>query len=448
MAEQQSLPIANRTARPTQLADRLGTRGLIITGIASILGFLALTVGLYATIPLSTAALATGHVTQSGQKQIVQSSQAGTVRHIHVRDGQSVTSNASLLSLDNTDLTAALEDATTQRISLAIELSRWHAERHNTANLTLPDWLLKQPEEKLINEQYSNQLDILAARRTQFEDSREQLASRTRQLQNDIEARQALAKKLSTKRSLIDTELKRRQRLRTQGLTTQSRLFELQNSLSDLDVDIARNDADLSVLTESLNELSADLSRLGSVRRAEIVESTNQTETRLNSATQQLQTLQAKIDQLEIRAPIDGYVVNPAVSTIGAWVDVGQPLLEIVPVGSPLQVEIKIDQKDRDSIEVGQRAEIRFSAFDRRSTFPVEGEVNMISPDPLIDPVTGNSVYRTTLALLEDPAEALNGGAIVPGMQADVVIITGRQTLLGYMLSPINRSLNRALKEQ
>jgi len=132
---------------------------------------------------------------------------------------------------------------------------------------------------------------------------------------------------------------------------------------------------------------------------------------------------------------------------VGGVVIAGDTIMEILPKNERLLINGRVPPKDRDSIRVGQRAEIRFSAFSQRSTLPVEGEVKLISADRVVDPLTSLPYYSTTIELLEDPTHALNGEPIFPGMQADILIITGAQTFLQYLASPITRSFNKAFRE-
>jgi len=110
-------------------------------------------------------------------------------------------------------------------------------------------------------------------------------------------------------------------------------------------------------------------------------------------------------------------------------------------------VEARINPMDRDTVRVGQDAEVRFSAFNRRLTDPVRARVTLISADRLIDSVTNENFYQAKIELLEDPMQVLNGGNIYPGMQAEVFIVTGSRTALSYLIAPVTGSFNRAFRE-
>jgi HlyD family type I secretion membrane fusion protein len=146
-------------------------------------------------------------------------------------------------------------------------------------------------------------------------------------------------------------------------------------------------------------------------------------------------------------APIDGTVVRLQVHTVGGVVAPGMPILDIVPGNDTLLIDARVDPKDRDVVRTGLPAEIRFTAFSRRSTAPVKGRVVSISADSLADERTGQPYYLARVELSEDPSVALGEGGVHPGMQADVLIVTGERTALSYLFRPIMRSLNRSLIE-
>jgi HlyD family secretion protein len=150
----------------------------------------------------------------------------------------------------------------------------------------------------------------------------------------------------------------------------------------------------------------------------------------------------------KIRAPINGHVVNLQVHTIGGVVASGTPVLDIVPDNDQLVVEAHLDPKDRDVIASGMPAEVRFTAFNQRNSMPVKGRVVWISADGMSDERSGLQYYVARIELVEDPSKALNGASIHPGMQANVMIVTGQKTVLSHLFRPITRTVTGAFREE
>jgi HlyD family secretion protein len=126
----------------------------------------------------------------------------------------------------------------------------------------------------------------------------------------------------------------------------------------------------------------------------------------------------------------------------------GTPILDIVPDNDKLVIEAHLDPKDRDVVGGGMPAEVRFTAFNQRNSMPVKGRVVWISADGLKDERTGQPYYSARIELVEDPAKALSGGSIYPGMQANVMIVTGERTALSYLFRPLTRTFNAAFREE
>ena len=143
----------------------------------------------------------------------------------------------------------------------------------------------------------------------------------------------------------------------------------------------------------------------------------------------------------------DGTIVGLQVHTPGGVIAPGEPLMDIVPSGERLVIEARVDPNDIDVVEAGLPARVLLTAFNLRSLAPIEGRVVWVSADRLIDERTGQAYYLARIELVEDPAEVLDGASLYPGMQADVMIVTGERTALEYLIRPISRSFDRAFRE-
>ena len=144
---------------------------------------------------------------------------------------------------------------------------------------------------------------------------------------------------------------------------------------------------------------------------------------------------------------IDGVIMGLSVHTIGGVIGPGELIMELVPLDDKLIVEARVNPGDIDKIRVGLNAQVRFPALSQRNSVPVDANVIFVSADGLVDEVTRESYFLAKVTLTDGFRKALNGVEIVPGMQAEVMIITGEQTPLDYLINPISASLNRAWRE-
>ncbi len=182
---------------------------------------------------------------------------------------------------------------------------------------------------------------------------------------------------------------------------------------------------------------------------------------RLNQVVEELRKVQAEIYALnervraagdvlartDIRAPRAGTVVDLQVHTAGGVIAPGAALLDIVPSGDRLVVEAKVDPKDIDVVRQGLEAQVRFTAFNQRHRAPAQGTLTSISADLLTDEASGEKYYLARIELAETQADSVDLSALYPGMQAEVMIVTGARSALDYLLEPLVRSVDRAFRE-
>ena len=153
-------------------------------------------------------------------------------------------------------------------------------------------------------------------------------------------------------------------------------------------------------------------------------------------------------ERTEIRASRGGVVVGLQIHTVGGVIAPGEVLLDIVPQDDKLNVEVRVQPDDIDVVHVGLNAQLRLTAYNRRMTPSVDGKVIYVSADRLTDPQTGLGYYKALIEVDTNSLDVIDGVVLYPGMTAQVNIVTGQQTVLDYILSPLMDSFSRALKEQ
>ena len=156
-----------------------------------------------------------------------------------------------------------------------------------------------------------------------------------------------------------------------------------------------------------------------------------------------------QLKRVDIRAPQDGVVHQLSVHTVGGVITPnGEPLMLIVPEADALTVEAKIQPQDIDQVRIGQKAVLRFSAFNQRTTPELTGEVSRVSADVTKDEKTGISFYTVRIGLTMAEIARLNGLKLVPGMPVESFIQTGERTVISYLTKPLADQLAKAWREQ
>jgi HlyD family type I secretion membrane fusion protein len=439
--------MSNTPDYETTLASMIDNRRIVIAGITIISLFFLFFVVWAGAIPLAKAAIAPGVVGVEGQKKIIQHVDGGVVVSIDARNGDLVRKGQTLITLDGVDIRSLHRSLDDQVIQLGVELARWDAIRLEAKSLTLPAWLSDHTSVDTVARAVATQEDILSASYAVLEETLGDLNFQLDQFAEESEAASSRIGILEQKRQLVSEELANLNRIEKSGLITRSQLFELDKEISDLNLEIDESRSKIKLAAVQRAQVESRIKELINTRRQNAIEQGTLVRGRLEVLKQQLAVSANQLDRLRITAPIDGYVVNSKVNTIGGVIGPREPIMELVPRNERLLIESQVEPKDRDAVRVGQSAEVRFSAFDRRSTRPVAGVVKLISADRVIDPATQIAYYNTIVELVEDPKVVLDGAEIHPGMQTDVMIVTGEQTMLQYLLSPLARSFNRALRE-
>jgi membrane fusion protein len=155
-----------------------------------------------------------------------------------------------------------------------------------------------------------------------------------------------------------------------------------------------------------------------------------------------------QLNKLEVRAPLTGKIFQLAVHTIGGVVNPGEVLMLLAPDKRALTVEAKIATRNVDQVEVGQLVDIRFTAFDQKTTPEIGGRVSSISPDIVIDPKTDARYYSVRVIPEAESLKQLKGLSLYPGMPAEVFIRTGERTALSYFAKPITDQMRHTFIEE
>lgn len=409
--------------------------------------FLSLLLLWGAFIPLATGVIAPAIVGVEGNSKIVQHLNGGLVKEVFVQDGELVRQGASLASLDAKNLHDRLNELQSQYILLLARHSRLSAESLSETKITYSDWLLSRSSEAEVIEAINNQERIFQSELNLLSDKEIAYQHRINQTITLINSSQTRLQSTNAQINAIDSELVKYRQLLAQGLVTRNQTFSLENSYSETRERQASIQGTIESARDLIAQYQSELSEYKMSRRNLAAKALDLLQGQLASVEKELSTTKTLIEQSTIRAPISGYIVNSKINTVGGVITPGQTLMEIVPNNTKLIVKASIDPKDRASINKDQHAEIRFSAFNQRSTRPIKGKVTLISADRLINNNTNIPYYAANIALTEDPSSKLNGQKIHPGMQAEVIISTGERTTLDYLLSPLTQSFNRAMRE-
>jgi len=395
--------------------------------------------------PLESAAVTRGVISVETQRKTIQHLEGGIVGEIRVRDGDEVAADQILVVLEDTQTRATLELLQgRQRAARSLE-ARLTAERDHLTAIAFPAEL-GDSADATVDELKRAQINIFNGRRRSIAGQTAIMEQRIKQIEEEISGLEGQTAAQAEQLALTNDEIASNQKLVAEGLSSRTRLLELQRELAEVTGLRSQNVAAIARAHQSIDEARLQITELTTNFINAAVQELGIVQNELLDLTEQIRAAQDVLRRTVIRAPMAGTVVGLQVHTVGGVVTPGQTLLDVVPKGDRLVVEAFVDPNDIDVVHVGLPAQVRLTALTQRNLAPLEGHVTRVSADRLVDERTG-AAYFLARVELDDGSTELNGERLYPGMQAEVMIVTGERTTLDYLSRPIVDSLNRAFRE-
>lgn len=386
---------------PDMQGRRLSHSAMLVIGIVAFF-VLALVWSFWAE--LDQVSRAPGQIIPSSRTQVIQSSDGGVITQILVREGDKVREGQLLVRLDEVKLRASVAEAQGKVASLMSAMVRINAELFDRP-------LVFPPEVQNFPDFVANQTSLYHQRR--------------RALQDQIGA-------LRNMLALNRQELEMNMPLLKHGDVSRADVLRIQRGVSDLESQI------VNVRNKYLQDLQAEYTR---------------TEEELVSAREVLAQRSDALEDTEIHAPVDGIVKNVRLTTVGGVLRPGDEVMTIVPTEGTLILEARLSPSDRAYVTVGQKASVKFDAYDPSIYGSAGGTVTYISPDTLTEqsPQGDTVFYRVHVKTDTNPMKPHRPGETIeiqPGMTAVAEIQTGRNTVWHYLTKPINKTFGEAMTER
>lgn len=396
--------------------------------------------------PLGSAAPATGMIVVKSERKTIQHLEGGILDRLFVREGDRVKQGQLLAELDITQVQANLDVLSSQLLAVQAKIARLQAERSGASEVSWPTPSLDSSGERF-SEMVSEQKALFIKRRSSLEGEVNILNRRIAQLQSRADG---LLESKRTQEALLvsfDDELKNLKQLLLQGYVDEVRVRDLERRVVELKGRLQQVNSDIKSAEIQIGETELQIIQRKAVYDADVQNQLAELQAQRVQLEEQYRVARDRLDRSEIKAPSDGVILTIEVTTEGGVVPGSQPFITIVPEGDELVVEARVNPVDVDRVNVGQSAEIQFSAFDQNAIPKIFGEVVSVSPDALVDRATGLSYYLSVLSIPPTELKKLDGFNLVPGMPTNVLIKTGERTLWSYLTKPLAQGMSRALIE-
>ena len=369
------------------------------------------------------------------------------VKELLVRNGDVIEGGDVLIRLDRTRAGASLAIVQGNYDSASANVSRLIAEQTNAEGVDFSEDLLSRMGEPGVIELIEGQLSLFEARRLSLEGQVQIVEERVGQLQSEIRGLRAQAQGKEEQIALIEDELTGLKKLLAKGYTSRTRILALEREAARLRGERGEHVAEIARSNLLISEARLEVLQIKKTFQEEVLSELRDRQKEMADLAERVSAARHILDNIEIRAPEAGVVVDLQVHTLGRVVQPGETLMEIVPQNDSLIVEAQVQTTDIDNVVIGLPADVQFTAFSQRNTPRVTGELIYVSADSLIDEATGQAYFLARIAVGEAEVARLGDQELHPGMPADVFIKTGERTPLDYLVQPIKDSMTRAWRE-
>lgn len=433
---------------PRQANFPTSYRGTILIGWMVILASFGGLATWSAVAPLSTAAIASGTVVVDSFRKSVQHLQGGIIQDILVRDGQRVEAGDVLLRLDPTQ-TRALSQMLHAQVDLSrAEQARMLTEREGGETIRFPVEMLNRARiDPELAETIAGQQRLFDARRESLIGQTSILRNRIAQSLDQIAGMEIQEKAKLRQSALLDQELKGLKELANRGNAPTNKVLQYRREVEVLIAERGEILARIASVHQSIGEAELQIAQARKTFLEQVETDLRTTQAKLLESSERLHATIAELNRMEVRAPESGIVVDMAAHTVDGVISPGSRILDIVPQNDHLVIDAQIRPADIDGIQVGMPSEIRFPAFNQRTTPMIDGQVKTVSADRLVDPKTNQPYFNVRVLVDDKSKESVSGLNIIPGMPAEVVIKKGERTLLSYLTQPMTDTIVRAMRE-
>lgn len=398
--------------------------------------------------PLDEGVPAGGIVAIDTKRKAVQHLTGGIVQEVLVREGDEVKEGQLLVKLDAAVARASYEAVRQSYLGLLAMQGRLQAEQLGKASIVWHPDLQEASSDPLIRQQILNQEQLFNTRRSLLRSDLQSIEENIQGQEGMLQSYSGMLTQRKTQLALLSEELENVRGLVSEGYAPRNRQRELERMVADVSSSIADLHGNTLRAKSSISDLrQRAISRQQDYRK--------EVETQLADVSRQVlvdgekyRAVRNDLARTEIRSPSAGQVVGIAVQTVGAVVQPGQKLMDIVPQGAMLMLEARVAPHMIDRVKANMPVDVRFSSFAHSPQLVVGGQVLSVSADLLTEPQTNVSYYLARVQVTPEGLKHLGNRQLQPGMPVEVVFKTGERSMLTYLLHPLTKRLAASMTEE
>ena len=383
-----------------------------------------------------------GKVVPSSKVQIIQNLEGGILADVLVSEGQMVEKGDVLLKIDDTRFSSSFRESKLTYWELLARTARLSAESEGKP-LELPDELMINQPELAAEER-----GLYQSRQLQLQSTIDVLKRQAEQRRQELVEKQARQQQLSRSFELSNQELQMSEPLLAAGVMSEVEILRLKRTVNDLRGEMESNRLAIPRIRSSIDEVQQKINEAVTRFESEAARELSEVRAEMERTEESVSALKDRVTRTNVRSPMKGTIKRLMINTIGGVIQPGMDLVEIVPLEDNLLIEAQIRPADIAFLRPGQEAIIKFTAYD----FSIYGGLNAKLVRISADTITNEedeSFYLIYLRTEQNFIKSSMGElGIIPGMTVTVDILTGEKTVLDYLLKPILKAKNEALRER
>jgi adhesin transport system membrane fusion protein len=383
-----------------------------------------------------------GKVVPASQVQLIQSLEGGIVSEILVFEGQLVDVNQPLVKISDIAFASSLEENQLQYYELLARASRLKAEGFKEAFIVNPE--VRQLAPKVMEAEKN----LFESNQQQLEDISNILGEQISQSESALKEANAKKKQLEKSLALMKREIEIKKPLQKKGIISEVEFLQLQQREAEIE-------GELDSVTLSIPRYQSSIDEARFKKQKELLDFSNKAKKELNEVNAEISRIKEaqtalgdRVKRTTLRSPVKGIVQRLHTNTVGGVVSPGNKVVEIIPQEDSLLIELKIKPADIAAVHVDQTARLKFSAYDFAIHGSLPGKVSFVSADTITNE-EGLSYYLVRVKPEQDYlGHEANPLPIKVGMTTEADIITAKKSILSFLMHPVNRGLDKALRER
>ena len=381
-----------------------------------------------------------GRVITPGKNKNIQHLEGGILADILVKEGQQVKAGDALFILSNQSAESDLQETRVQINALELRLARLEAEQKKAETVNFPQEMADKMPSLVVNE-----LALFRSRVSSRKEEIQALEEKANQKRLKLVELKTQFEDLSKELNIAQEQFRINQKLLRSGAVSETRYLDSKSKVSNFNTRLSLVRKKIPITEAELKEFEANIQEALGNQESEVLDEISKVKIEIGQLEERIKTQLDKVQRTSILSPDDGEIVTVHYNTIGGTIRSGDVIAELAPANKELIVEARISTSDRGKLWVGLPANIKITAYDYAIYGSLEGRVEAISADSLLDE-NGRSYYRVRISLKQQ--QIREGLPIRAGMQTEVNVLTGKKKVMDIILNPLKRSFDNALGAQ